>query len=88
MLGIYTYIKHIKEKYCSLYLFLQYWNDYKSKLKKIVASNRASNQRTGGGQSEATSLSDIEKRFLQILGTSFGSGLAGVRVEPFNPVSS
>ncbi|KAI8422865.1 hypothetical protein MSG28_006605 [Choristoneura fumiferana] len=40
--------------------------------------------RTGGGPSDAPTLSEVEQKFLQILGGTFGSGLPGIRVEPFN----
>lgn len=42
---------------------------------------------TGGGPSTARPLTEIERRFLQILGNDFGHGLPGVRVEPFAQVS-
>lgn len=39
--------------------------------------------RTGGGPSTEQDLSEIELKFLQILGEDFGSGLPGVQVQPF-----
>ncbi|KOB68755.1 Uncharacterized protein OBRU01_10513 [Operophtera brumata] len=64
----------------------KYWNDYKSKLKKLAAAQRSSNEQTGGGPSTVKPLEDIEKKFLQILGENFGFGLPGARVEPFEDV--
>lgn len=57
--------------------------DYKAKIKSKVAALRSSQTRTGGGPSTERCLTDIEKRFLQILGEDFGHGISGVRVEPF-----
>lgn len=61
----------------------KYWVDYKAKIKSKVAALRSSQTRTGGGPSTERCLTDIEKRFLQILGEDFGHGISGVRVEPF-----
>lgn len=53
----------------------------------MAAATRASHQQTGGGPSEIKTMTDIEKKFLQILGDDFGTGLPGIRVEPFEQVS-
>ncbi|XP_060800802.1 myb-related transcription factor, partner of profilin-like [Amyelois transitella] len=60
----------------------KYWNDYKSKLKKNVALVRASHQLTGGGPSNVRPLTEIEEKFLLIVGQDFGTGLPGIRVQP------
>ena len=58
------------------------------RVKSKVASARASLLRTGSGPSNEGRLSDLDLKFLQILGEDFGAGLPGVRVEPsFNFVS-
>ncbi|CAD0204883.1 unnamed protein product [Chrysodeixis includens] len=61
----------------------KYWNDYKCKLKKLAAATRASHQQTGRGPSQIKKMTDVEKKFLHILGDDFGSGLPDKRVEPF-----
>ncbi|XP_050670211.1 uncharacterized protein LOC126968990 [Leptidea sinapis] len=58
----------------------KYWNDYKSKLKKLAATTKASHHQTA---EEGRKLTDIEKKFLQILEGDFGTGLLGMRVKPF-----
>lgn len=42
---------------------------------------------TGGGPSTARPWTEMDERFLIILGKDFGQGLAGIRVEPFAQVS-
>ncbi|XP_041982518.1 uncharacterized protein LOC121735682 [Aricia agestis] len=64
----------------------KYWNDYKSKLKKMTAALRVSQQRTGGGPSQVREMNEIEKKFLNLLGEDFGQGVPGARVEPFEEV--
>ncbi|XP_041969147.1 uncharacterized protein LOC121725991 [Aricia agestis] len=66
----------------------KYWIDYKAKLKRRVAALRLCQNRTGGGPSTEQPLSDIENKFLQILGEDYGQGLSGVRVESFPPAES
>ncbi|CAH2090929.1 unnamed protein product [Euphydryas editha] len=66
----------------------KYWVDYKAKLKRRVAALRLSQRSTGGGPSTEQPLSDIENKFLQILGEDYGQGLIGVQVEPFPPSGS
>ncbi|XP_047507672.1 uncharacterized protein LOC125051420 [Pieris napi] len=61
----------------------KYWNDYKSKLKKLAHLNRLSRDKTGGGKPVTKEISDLEQKFLSILGEDFGSGLPQIRVEPF-----
>lgn len=61
--------------------------DYKAKLKAKVASLRLSRARTGGGPATEPLLTELEKKFLIILGEDYGQGLQGVRVEPFTEVS-
>lgn len=57
--------------------------DLKAKLKGKVASLA----RNGGGPASEPLLSDLDKRFLQVLGEDFGQGLQGVRMEQFAEVS-
>ncbi|XP_041988180.1 uncharacterized protein LOC121739709 [Aricia agestis] len=65
----------------------KYWNDYKSKLKKMTAALRVSQQRTGGGPSQVREMNEIEKKILNLLGEDFGQGVPGARVEPFEEVT-
>ncbi|XP_052745475.1 myb-related transcription factor, partner of profilin-like [Bicyclus anynana] len=65
----------------------KYWNDYKSKLKKLAVAARASHQQTGGGAPLNRALTEIENKFLYILGEDFGSGLPGIRVEPLETLN-
>ncbi|KAH9644708.1 hypothetical protein HF086_016416 [Spodoptera exigua] len=60
-----------------------YWVDYKAKLKRRVAALRTSQNRTGGGPADVNPLSDVEKKFLSLLGEGFGSGLPNTQVDPF-----
>ncbi|KAF9422082.1 hypothetical protein HW555_002103 [Spodoptera exigua] len=60
-----------------------YWVDYKAKLKRKVAALRTSQNRTGGGPADVNPLSDVEKKFLSLLGEGFGSGLPNTQVGPF-----
>ncbi|KAJ8704994.1 hypothetical protein PYW08_012314 [Mythimna loreyi] len=62
----------------------KYWNDYKSKLKSKVASARAALQKNEGGTSNEGRLTDLEIKYLQILGDDFGASLPRVKVEPFD----
>lgn len=48
---------------------------------------RSSHSRTGGGPSTAKELTEIEEKFLGLLGDDFGMGIAGARVDPFEAVS-
>lgn len=65
------------------YLFsFQYWVDLKAKLKRKNRVISDSRQRTGGGPSIDIELSEIDKKFLSILGQDYGFGLAGVQVDP------
>lgn len=52
-----------------------------------MSALRLAQSATGGGPSTEQPLSDIESKFLQLLGEDFGQGLPGVRVEPFPEVS-
>ncbi|VVC94777.1 unnamed protein product, partial [Leptidea sinapis] len=65
------------------HVYGQYGIYGQSKLKKLAASNKASHQQTGGGPTQIKKMTDIEIKFLQILGDDFGTGLPGMRVEPF-----
>ncbi|XP_060810074.1 uncharacterized protein LOC132904180 [Amyelois transitella] len=47
-----------------------------------VALVRASHQLTGGGPSNVRPLTEIEEKFLVIVGQDFGTGLPGIRVQP------
>ncbi|KAJ0172502.1 hypothetical protein K1T71_011641 [Dendrolimus kikuchii] len=56
----------------------KYWNDYKCKLKKAAVANHRSMQQTGGGPPSGKPLTELEKKFIQILGHDFGLGLPGI----------
>lgn len=71
----------------SYFYKLQYWVDYKAKLKKKVAAVRQSQARTGGGPSDIPPLNEVERKFLSLLGENFGVGLPNVQVDPFPNVS-
>ncbi|XP_048488297.1 uncharacterized protein LOC105388478 isoform X1 [Plutella xylostella] len=58
----------------------RYWNDYKCKLKSRIASVRNSQSRTDGGT--AKELTEIEDKFLGLLGDDFGVEISGPRVDP------
>ncbi|XP_050553612.1 uncharacterized protein LOC118268702 isoform X2 [Spodoptera frugiperda] len=62
-----------------------YWVDYKSKLKRRASTVRLSQTQTGGGPPSVPPLSDIEKKFISIMGEGYGSGLPNVQVDPFAP---
>jgi hypothetical protein len=53
----------------------------------MAAAANASRRQTGGGQSGLKPMTEIEKKFLDILGSDFAEGLPGMRVEPFEEVS-
>lgn len=57
--------------------------DYKSKLKRKNSDINSSSRRTGGGPSSDMELSEIERKFLALLGEDFGLGLPGIQVNPF-----
>ncbi|CAH2100315.1 unnamed protein product [Euphydryas editha] len=61
----------------------KYWVDYKAKLKMKVAAVTSSHARIGGGPSSEKSLSEMDKKFLQLLINNFGQSLPGVKVDPF-----
>ncbi|XP_060810161.1 uncharacterized protein LOC106139572 isoform X2 [Amyelois transitella] len=63
-------------------MWSKYWVDYKAKLKKRNAALHSSRRRTGGGSANEPPLSQIEDKFLSILGVDFGQGMAGIRVDP------
>ncbi|XP_035432790.2 uncharacterized protein LOC118264404 [Spodoptera frugiperda] len=62
-----------------------YWVDYKSKLKRKASTVRLSQTQTGGGPPSVPPLSNIEKKFISIMGEGYGSGLPNVHVDPFAP---
>lgn len=49
----------------------------------MVAAINMDASATGGGPPQAQSLSEVEQRFLTIMGTGFGQGAPNVRVNPF-----
>ncbi|CAH2210225.1 jg21810 [Pararge aegeria aegeria] len=61
----------------------KYWVDYKAKLKKRISVLRFAQARNGAGQSSEPPLSDIENKFLQILGEDYGQKPNGELVENF-----
>ncbi|KAL0830046.1 hypothetical protein ABMA28_003504 [Loxostege sticticalis] len=60
-----------------------YVSNYKSKLKKIVADINADTRATGGGPPRGSNLSEVDQRFLAILGPGFGQTAPQVSVNPF-----
>lgn len=70
-----------------MYIYFQYWVDYKAKLKRRSAAVRASLTRTGGGPAGEPALTDLEMKFLAILGQDYGAGIPNVQVDPFPEVS-
>ncbi|KAL0879755.1 hypothetical protein ABMA27_003468 [Loxostege sticticalis] len=63
-----------------------YVSNYKSKLKKIVADINADTSATGGGPPRGSNLSEVDQRFLAILGPGFGQTAPQVSVNPFPDV--
>ncbi|KAL0818793.1 hypothetical protein ABMA28_008120 [Loxostege sticticalis] len=57
--------------------------NYKSKLKKIVADINADSSGTGGGPPRGSNWSEVDQRFLAILGPGFGQTAPQVSVNPF-----
>ncbi|CAH2085480.1 unnamed protein product [Euphydryas editha] len=64
----------------------KYWVDYKGKLKMKVAAVKSSHATTEGGPCSEKSLSEMDKKFLQLLGNNFGQSLPGVKVDPFTEI--
>ncbi|KAL4721532.1 hypothetical protein ACJJTC_008309 [Scirpophaga incertulas] len=60
----------------------KYWVDFKAKLKRKNRLNTHARNATGGGPSTEQPLTEIERKFLSILGEDYGSGLPGVQVRP------
>ncbi|KAL4719801.1 hypothetical protein ACJJTC_004014 [Scirpophaga incertulas] len=60
----------------------KYWVDFKAKLKRKNRLNTDARNATGGGPSTEQPLTEIERKFLSILGEDYGSGLPGVQVRP------
>lgn len=61
-----------------------YWIEYKVKLKQKVAANLAVDDLTGEGPSQAVPLTDIEKKFFDILGNNNGLGTSRMPIDPFS----
>ncbi|GBP44032.1 hypothetical protein EVAR_85186_1 [Eumeta japonica] len=61
----------------------QYWNDFKSKLKKKSSRYFPSFVSDWCGPPHMSQLTEKDLRLLQILGQNYGAGLAGVAVDPF-----
>jgi hypothetical protein len=59
--------------------YLQYFNSYKSKLKRMVSDNAEAT----GGKPLVESLSNTDHKFLAIMGSGFGRVLRRVTVNPF-----
>lgn len=80
-----TFILDIVFKFNFVLLKLcpQYVSNYKSKLKKIVADINADTSATGGGPPRGSNLSEVDQRFLAILGPGFGQTAPQVSVNPF-----
>ncbi|KAL0868287.1 hypothetical protein ABMA27_007817 [Loxostege sticticalis] len=57
--------------------------NYKSKLKKIVADINADSSGTGGGPPRGSNWSEVDQRFLAILGPGLGQTAPQVSVNPF-----
>ncbi|RVE41270.1 hypothetical protein evm_014082 [Chilo suppressalis] len=60
----------------------KYWVDLKAKLKRKNRLNRDARSGTGGGPSTEQPLTEMDLKFLSILGEDYGSGLPGVQVIP------
>lgn len=69
--------------YIKVFFLFQYVSNYKSKLKKIVADINADASGTGGGPPRESSLSDVDRRFLGVMGPGFGQTDSTVRINPF-----
>ncbi|CAF4884085.1 unnamed protein product [Pieris macdunnoughi] len=59
----------------------KYWNDYKSKLKKLVRKNNVAKEKPNGGKAKSKFFTEIEQKFLHILGIDVASVLPATRVK-------
>ncbi|CAH1634788.1 unnamed protein product [Spodoptera littoralis] len=67
----------------------KYWAEKKCSLKKLCSQYAASIRRTGGGEGERCSLSQLDKRLVAVMGgTSFASGDSELAVNPFPQMHS